>query len=103
MNSQEMIHLSFPMLGIRMLCPRYTVATALSHLRILARFADFSCLPRIPETIVKAMLQHDFQRSQGEPASSPFCFVDYKNGGSYTYRMVSGMLLLRQSHDLTNS
>jgi hypothetical protein len=76
------------MLGIRMLCPRYSISTALAHVGILAHINDFYSIPRLPPTLISFMMHTDFERSLREPDYLPVCFLDLTQSNSFSYKMV---------------
>jgi hypothetical protein len=91
-GKQEAIHDDFPMLGVRMLCPRYDVGTAIMNLARLASLNNFISVPRLPNEWTKFMLTLDFKRTDCEPRDAINCFIDVKVGGDYKYKMVRANL-----------
>lgn len=78
----ECVRRQRPMLGIRMLCPRYNVKLLVQQLNVLAEMRDLMMIPKIPTEVYNALVTDDFRRSQRE--TGPVCFVD---DGPFSYRM----------------
>ncbi|CAB9513770.1 expressed unknown protein [Seminavis robusta] len=78
----EAIHQGMFELGLRMLCPRYTLQIlALQLLELIKHKNNLGVAPRIADTIFRALLGKDYERYKKEPAGIPPVFLD--STGSY--------------------
>jgi hypothetical protein len=84
-----MIHSGLPLLGIRMLCPRYNLATAFKIMATLAEQDNFLSLPRFPKQLLDYIIKLDYQRTRFESANRKNIMVDIVGDTTYCYALVS--------------
>jgi hypothetical protein len=71
----EAIKRGHPMLGIRLLCPRYSMPILIPQLRVLCQPALIS-IPRLPFSLWDLMTRADYQRQSREPLNGEIRFMD---------------------------
>jgi hypothetical protein len=71
----EAIKKGYPMLGLRFLCPRYSMRTLLPQLRVLCQ-PDVISIPRLPISLWDLMIRADYQRQLREPRNGEKRFRD---------------------------
>jgi hypothetical protein len=82
------IRIGYPLLGIRILCSRYELATAFAVLTCLAQHNDYLSVPRMPRPLLDYLMEKDYDRSIYETTRKIFIDVSVKNV-IYAYGMVS--------------
>jgi hypothetical protein len=81
----EAIHRGHPMLGVRMMSPRYQVQVVYQQLEAL-RKADLTHIPRLANATWERLVEMDYSRVRSEPVDGPIRFVDEEK---FVYRMPS--------------
>lgn len=79
----EAITQDLPMLGMRMLRPRYSIEVLKRELEQFSRCPTLHLVPQLSQLMWRVLLDMDYARSLEEPANSQLCFFDK----SYSYRM----------------
>lgn len=78
----EAISRGHPMLGVRLLCPRYDVSVVYVEIKKLFRLTSLP-VPRIHPALWEHITSMDYERSESEPQNGTLCFQD----SNYSYRM----------------
>lgn len=66
-----------PMLGLRMLCPRYTLETCVEQVKHFSNALEhLAMVPKLQPSLWKMILAADYNRYQSEPGDAPAIFVD---------------------------
>jgi hypothetical protein len=71
----EAIKKGYPMLGLRMLCPRYELSTIVSQLNVLSQH-DLASIPLLPRSVWSYLIRADYNRQQKEPPNGEIRFRD---------------------------